>query len=1378
MKRGVLLLLILLDTFTSYSSNNVPWNLEPVVVKNNFNKNTIYDIYCGSTGFVWLCTDQGLTRYDGFRFRDYPLIYSFDPHSIPLPQTVTKLSESPDGLFYAQLYQGGVVAFDKSKERFLYLSFDQEFNLRDVSDFCWINGTLYLATSRGLYEAGTAYQNNADSVSCMLNREPLYKGKITKLCAGDKGSLYLCVEGKKIIEYSLITKKTYLIKEYKTRTIDRLFLNNNYLWICSQGSDLVCYDLKKRAESTISMEVAGNERGHLNFYITGLACRDSKNYYLSTWGGVLKLSFDSEDICESPYTLTYLTSYKDTFHANIESRVVSVFWDARHSILWAGTLGGGMVKFVGNNNMYARLRQYFNSGVTGIVEDDRGYIWLSMADGTIMKSTTPDFSSETCFEQWRKTPSLSEYHHIYKDKKGHIWLGNSKGEVLHIRPETEEVRTFRLHLNGEEDFSPAISQFCMDSRNRLWVATTDGLLLVDPETFACKKVEPVNERIESINAVAEDKEGNMWIGTNRGLKRLEYIGSRPMLVGQYEKENALEERIVQAIYVNNYNQVYASYQNIVVRIDGKNTEKLEAVYVLQNGLTSGNFTCMVDDQRGNTWAGNNAGIMMIRNGQKSFYDYWSIGGCNAVCRLKAGSLVWANSYGLLYFNPALIAIDSTENRLLLTDLKVNGKIILAGQRQSGRVLLASSPDKQTSLTFNSNDQDFSLYFSDLCYSMMQQQIAYRLQPKEEEWKIQSLSEAVAYDGLSAGKYVLEVRQVFPDMQEGEITRIPIVIANKWYATVWAYICYALILVLMSYLLYRKSVKRTIRRQAHRRRELMLRDKLCMEQKKNEQSREVELIRNRLLMLFVQELRTPLSLIIGPLKDLLKEQTLDSSLVCRTQVAYRNSLRMLNACNQLWAISHQGNLRGCLEVAPYSVEKLINCRLLDIRELVKEYPIDFHYEKQFDKDLEFYVDKKQVDFIIHNLLINAFTHIHYAGKVSLTVCEVSYNRVRYVSIIVEDDGKNFVRTEEQIIDEEGMPGNESSSMQLGFGIMQRVVERHHGTIELQSSQNTGTKVTVNFPLSRTMLEGDANIRFIIPEELAEVSPDIDKMNDTKHTTGIARPLSTDTYKEKAVNEPDRAKKTLLIVEDHKDVRLYLKMLFGKEYNLLMATNGQEGVDIATKELPDLILCDVMMPVKDGFECCREIKEGLETCSIPFIMLTAKGEEEDVIRGLQLGVDDYVLKPFAPGILKAKVVSLINGRQNLKQMYTKLFMMSGADLPFAGESEQPEEKVEVEDPFINSVIKIVEENMGEADFCVKKLAEKMNMSQPTLYRKVKQSTDYTIIELIRGVRMRRAAVLLKTKKYSVQEVVEMVGYNDVPTFRKHFVDAFGTTPSNYE
>ena len=258
-------------------------------------------------------------------------------------------------------------------------------------------------------------------------------------------------------------------------------------------------------------------------------------------------------------------------------------------------------------------------------------------------------------------------------------------------------------------------------------------------------------------------------------------------------------------------------------------------------------------------------------------------------------------------------------------------------------------------------------------------------------------------------------------------------------------------------------------------------------------------------------------------------------------------------------------------------------------------------------------------------------------------------MHYVSLIVEDNGMKKVRTSEQLMSENGTLDNDLSAAQLGFSIMRQMIEAHQGTISLESVEGKGTKVTVNLPVDRAVLESEPNILFIDPEELPEVEPEVlDQLKaDSKISENIGRqgPIlfpGVLAPKEMAQSVTNEEKKTILIVEDHKDIRLYLKVLFGNEYNLLMATNGQEGVDMAMKELPDLIICDVMMPIKDGFECCREVKECPETCSIPFIMLTAKVEDDDIIHGLELGADDYVLKPFTPGILKAKVSNLINGR----------------------------------------------------------------------------------------------------------------------------------------
>ena len=1384
--RKFFFLLLLLTVFLPSYSIDTHWDLEPQIIKNGVGNNTIYHVCYGSEGFMWFSTDKGISRYDGFRFRDYPLIMSVDSLSTPLHQAVKTLKEGSDGLFYASLYQGGITCFDKEMEKFLPVRFDRPLKLKEIQDFCWNDGSLYLATSHGLFESRPIRKKEGkeDFVYCILNPEPLIKGKITNLCTDGKTNLYFAVDREKVIHYDLVTKRTSVIREYDV--VNRLFLRQGYLWICRLWNDIVCYDLKSHKERVVSLK-GGDQPDFSNSYVTDMVMKDKQTFYLTTWDGLYKLHFENLNLCESPFTLTLLTQGERAFHSRIENKMTSLLWDNRQQILWVGTFGGGVVKFDISDSMYSRVRQNFKSRVDGMVEDAKGYIWLTVTDGGIMRSTTPSFSMDTHFEPWKKVSGLSGRYHIYKGKDGNIWLGNNLGEIISVNPLTEDVESFQLKNSEGGRMQAVVHCFCLDSWNRLWVGTSNGLVQVDPKTHGCKNIKLPGE-IKNVFAITEDKEGNVWVGTDKGLKRIETNGDQIRVEGNYEKENGLEEAGVRTLYVNNYNQIYAAYLNVVIRIDGREKDKIESVYTLQSGLTDGHVSCMVDDHIGNTWAGNNVGVMTIRNGQEAFYSYLSVGNCSAVCRLNDGRLLWANSWGLIFFDPSATKGDSGKKHLMLTDVEVGGETVLAGEKRNGQMILAVSPEKQEKLVFASDNNDFHLFFSDLRYGLAQRKIAYRLLPADKEWKMIPLAEGLWFNGLAGGKYALQAKLVFPDGKEGEVIEIPLVVKGKWYQTIWAYIMYVLLLGGLSYFFYSYFKKKDQRKQIHRDREMILKENLNLEKLKQEQKKEIEAMRNRLLMLFVQELRTPLSLIIAPLKELQKDDSQTSQL--SLQVAYRNSLRMVDACDQLLAVYGQGNMESKLEVAPYSVDKMIDSSLFGVRDLLKVYTIDFHCEKRIKKEMEFYVDKKKIEFVIHNLLTNAFTHTHYAGTVSLSVCEVVNDNMHYVCLIVEDDGKERVRTVEQLMSENEGSERDMSAAQMGFTIMQQMIEAHYGTITLESTEGKGTKVTVNLPVDRDVFENNPNIQFIDPEELTEVAePEPESAETQKQDLAVEDavvqqdqqlPLFAEALPAEEVASPvaGGVKKTILIVEDHKDIRLYLKVLFGNEYNLLMATNGQEGVDTAMKEMPDLIICDVMMPVKDGFECCREVKENPETCSIPFIMLTAKVEDDDIIHGLQLGADDYVLKPFTPGILKAKVSSLINGRQTLKQMYTKLFKLPGTDTIVVSEPEQAGEEVKTEDPFITAVIKIVEENICEADFSVKKLAAEMNMSQPTLYRKVKQSTDYTIIELIRGVRMRRAGVLLKTKQYAVQEVAEMVGYNDIPTFRKHFVDAFGTTPSTYE
>lgn len=1376
MKRGlikkILLILCLFGASYSVKTYSATGYSVPVSMKDGLNNNTVYDIHYSADGFVWFATDMGISRYDGFRIRNFPLMSSKGGDAFtPVSRAVCEIMEGTDGLFYLRLLEGGMVCFDSVKEKFLPVSFNGISHDFELLSFCPVSrGQFYLGTTTGLYSGTMRPDENGDSVIISLSEEQSVKGAVSQLTSTEEGVIFACVNRTKVVAFDISSAKAEYLKNGGRQEISKLYWWDNYLWICFSYTNIELYNLKQKS---FHRPVLPDEYRNflLGTCITDVVSSGTGDYFVATWNGLLSLNFKSTDLGRAACSLDYLNQQAP--HP-MKQKITNLLWNEKWGMLWVGTFGNGLFKMYKHDKTFYSLDKTFNSEVVRIEEDQKGYVWILTDKGELLRSTSNNITIETSFLPWTKGLKRDETYRMYKDRNGILWLGDTHGGVVSINPFTEEVTVFALLPQKATDFSEAVYAFCLDSRNRMWVVTASRLLLFDYKKNESRIVhlEYEGRKIKKVNSIEEDKEGNIWLGTDIGLKRMEVVGKAVYLFGDYEQSAGLEVSPVYSIYVNSYNQILASYTDKVVRIDGREKNKVEKVFTLLNGLSSSHVFCMVDDNNGNTWVGSNSGVMTIRNDQDILYNYASFGYSKDVCRLHNGLLLWASSLGLSLFDPQVVKVERHNGNLKLSEVWINGEAVSVGEKVNGRVVLSVTPNRQNDFVLGAGSNRFTFYFSDLKYGIMQCKQAYRLQ-SDEEWKIGRLEDGVSFKNLSPDDYVLQVKLIYPDASESEITEIPFSVRTYWWNSFWLKLFGALSVLLLSYGIYNYIVRKGKRRNIHRARERALREKLNLVRVRREKESEIEMMRNQLLRRFVEELRTPLSLIMAPLKEMSREQNLPAGTLSKLHVAYRNSLGMLDACDQLLAIYTQGSLSDKLKVAPYAVDRLVDKAIFPVSELMRINRIDFKCDKRIKKDMEVWVDRERINFVLRNLLTNAFNHIRFSGVVRLLLQEIVRDGVRYCIITVEDNGKSRVST----VDKGLRPG--LADVELGYGVMEKILQLHHGAITLKSSEGEGTEVIVELPATKEILQDDSNILFIEPE-----AEDVQEEKDSlapEQLQEVPVPVPEDTVRRMAsVSEPSatppvcKERKTLLIIEDHKDIRLYLKILFGKEYDLLIATNGQEGVDMAIKELPDLILCDIMMPVKDGFECCREVKENLDTCNIPFIMLTAKVEDEDVIHGLELGADDYILKPFTPGILQAKVRNQINARMSLKQMYTNLLMPPGDNV---GEVDDVEEKVKKEDPFIASVVKIIEDNMCEADFSVRKLAQELNMSQPTLYRKVKQSTDFTIIELIRGVRMRKAAVLLKQKMYAVQEVAEMVGYNDIPTFRKHFVDTFGTTPSTY-
>ena len=507
------------------------------------------------------------------------------------------------------------------------------------------------------------------------------------------------------------------------------------------------------------------------------------------------------------------------------------------------------------------------------------------------------------------------------------------------------------------------------------------------------------------------------------------------------------------------------------------------------------------------------------------------------------------------------------------------------------------------------------------------------------------------------------------------------------------------------------------------------DKLAEAEKR---LKDAESINDNFFIETIHEMRTPLSLVLGSLALVVQNDDPEKDMSTQLLSAYRNTLAMQDLADQLIGTHRSNDVANYLRIARYDMVEIAR-QICDIFvDWVAMNNIDFRINTQTPA-LWVWMDRRKMEFALRMLLSNAFKNTFVYGKVTLDISVVNENGKAYSSLVVTDEGLD-----------------EDESTRRGLKQIMDMADAIGGMYRSESDKN-GTSYTIMIPLGKQHLL-DRRVEFVEPES------DLVKLN-ARQKEEIAELIHV-------IPQKKETGKKLLVIDDSDQIRWFLKHVFNKEYQILEARNGQDGINVALKEEPDLILCDVMMPVKDGYETCREIKNDPKMAQTPVVMLTAKVESEDVITGIEAGADDYITKPFDVEILRSKINSLMKKRDDMKRYFSN-----------SSAASHNEENTLSTNPFMDAVVKNIEKHLDDSTFEAKVLADSLNMSLPTLYRKIKQYSDLSILELTRNIRLKKAAELLASQQYSVQEVAEMVGFNDTATFRKRFTEQYGVTPSQY-
>lgn len=1311
-------------------------------MKDGLADNIITSIYQDRAGFMWFGSNDGLSKYDGVQVRNFNLKND--------RLKVYSMKETTDNKLWI-IANSNLCCFDREKEIFISTGFKDSDKKILASRVQIINDSLFWVINRNhllQIKRKDITDKFGNLMKVEFNVEKMFSNLIDKqtnfleFCfSADHRYLYLATDDdSRILIFDTLSNSLILnkkISHLKGTFITSILADNEYIWISSVVGGVVRFHIP--TQHTEQFLYHSDPKFSMLSHTDAYDIIAVGNSYLAvTWNGYTLFTPDENDsskIVAKVYDNMSFMQYR-----NLETRMISSFYNSS-GVLWIGTRGGGVFSLNLRQKFYRRYNFDSHNAIDGQVSDRDGRVWLATFHKGIMCSDEPfTKTGQIRFSTVKKgAPVLC----TIKDSKDNLWFGNSQGELLFYEWISQSFSTYPLVVSGKR-VNTNIRTLFIDRYNRFWIGTDLGLFLFNRRTYECKIV-PLDVSLKeepAVNSISQDTKNRIWLGTNQGVFRLEGYGNQPLRVTKgYEERGLISSRVVNCLLAASDGVIYIGYTDgfgVILLGD----EKISYFYTTKSGLCNDNISCIIEDLEKCIWLGNLSGISRYSRHQHLFYNYY-ISGSNVSAMLLNKTLFFGNNKSLTYFDPDKITPLLIDKGVHFIGLEVNNRLVNIGESINNQIILMKNISYVDKVELINENRDFSLCFSHLDYSEEQCKYTYRLYPYQQDWLVTSAGKA-AYTNLPAGDYTFEVKILYPDNVEGKITSLHIAILPHWSQT-FAFRLFLLLCVVwfVGYIVYWLW-----RRQYRIERVLALKNEIFMANMERDKEKQIRKEREEFFTKSAHELRTPLTLILSPLQGILRKLDPSDSLYESLSIVYRSCLSLSGLVNRLLYIQKIEAGMVKLKLSEWDIVNIAQkqAELFKQMALVNEHNFVVNLESE---SIKLWIDVDKMESAIRNLLSNAFKYTPRRGCITLSVLRKEIDGRGYCLIAVSDNGPGIPEKMHKCIFDSFVTVGQhfSTSVGVGLHIVKHTMEMHHGSVALDSHIDEGTCFTLYIP------EGHAHF----------ANDDCDWITDKLANKDLPEenwllPIP------KTVTAPDD-KPTLLIIEDNEEMRAYLCSLFREQYTVIESSDGKEGLDMVRKYIPQLIISDVMMPVMNGFECCRAIRDDITIFHIPIILLTAGMEDEDHLRSLRLGADDFMRKPFDEDLLREKVKNLIEQREQLRHLYAQTLKL------------QPPSPEKMEDPFMQEVILIIEKNLTNESFSVKRLAEILNMSQPTLYRKMKQSTPLSILEVIRGVRLSKAASLILEKKYSLLDITEMVGFESITVLRKHFVAQFGVLPSRY-
>lgn len=1290
-------------------------------IEEGLSQESVQCILKDSNGFVWVGTQEGLNRFDGRMFKTYK--NDFESSNSLCGNDVEVLLEFENFIFIGTK-NNGICYYDKSLNTFFKTSINEGI----CNSIVKYKNTIYvLIENKDIYKFESV--NNSFEVA-------LYKSFLNKSITNlniDNSTLYVGTNTGEIY-YSQLNSDIGFNKlnfHKKISSINNIFKNKEFLWI-GTNSGLYQYDLIKKNLELITLKT--NHVSLKNISVNKVVI-DDLNFYIATDEGLFILS-DFDDESKSFLKSKIFKGDKNNINSITSNRVYDVFLN--NSTLWIGT---------NKLDVLSLKEPVFNSITTKskpIISNNHIYSTYK-TDKFLFVGTRNGLN---CIDNYGKTTVISKndfklagnvIRGITKDTENNLWLATTKGiSIINLNdfnPKKPIITSIYSNSKPNSLSNNNARDIFIDNANRIWITTYGGGINLftgnlnsNKISFKHFKKELAKNSLSSnftfnINQTSDD---SYWITTENGFNKLSFINNslENYIFANFKKDNSNQNSIKSNTSLTthvdreNSNILWIGTENGLHKFDVIRSKF--TYYGIRNGLKNLVVYGIVEDEINDLWVSTNSGLFQFNKKAERFVNYTINDGLKNI-EYNLGSefydevtnqLYFGGTRGLDYFKIDNLDELYHEGNLSFTSLKIKEEEI--NPSEDHQILLSSIVDAKK-IYLKHNDFPTKLKFANLDFNFPKSSnFIYKLLPNDSDWNPLNNQTEIQFLDLKSGSYELLIQgEGKGELWSKEPLRLQIIVSSPWYKSNLAYSLYALLFGVSILFLYRFQLKRSL------------------ELKESTRLKELNELKSKLYSNITHEFRTPLTVILGMTESITDNINASPKKTnSYLELIKRNSNNLLNLVNQILDLSKVE--KGKIEL------NLVND---DIVKHIKYLTESFSsYAEEKNSSLIFYnevnklvmpFDRDKINKIISNLLSNSLKFSNKNSKIILYLKQVKQSLV----IEVKDNGLGISKNNLPFIFDRFYQADNNKGITgtgIGLALTKELVELMNGTIHVVSEENIETVFTVNLPIQESGI-------------ISNVASEDNKIeNDTL--------LDTD-------------KPIALVIEDNNDVRTYIKLCLENDYLIIEAENGKQGIELALEHTPDIVISDVMMPLVDGFELCKTIKEDIKTNHIPIILLTAKNSQDSKIIGLTKGADAYLTKPFNKEELLIRIKKLIEVRELLQSKYKDL-----------GSINLKEKATDKNDIFIQKAITLIHKNIENSEYHAKDLARELFLSESQLYRKLKAVTTYSTAIFIRKIKLQVAKKVLETTDKTIAEICYDTGFNNPSWFSKVFKQEFGFSPSN--